>query len=47
MRATSATVRVIFSKMAFQKLLGYDYVKVSSQQLRGTLKTAFQKTTYS
>ena len=43
MRATSATVVVIFSKVLFRKLLCY---KVSSQQLKGTLETAFWKTSY-
>ena len=43
MRASSATVVVIFSKVLFRKLLCY---KVSSQQLKGTLETAFWKTSY-
>ena len=43
MRATFATVVVIFSKVLFRKLLCY---KVSSQQLKGTLETAFWKTSY-
>ena len=44
MRATSATVMVIFSKEPFRKLLDHNYAKVFSQQLRGTLIAAFQKT---
>ena len=46
MRATSATVMLIFSKVLFRKLLDHSYVKVSSQQLRGTLTTAFWRTPY-
>ena len=45
-RATSATVMLIFSKVLFRKLLDHSYVKVYSQQLRGTLTTAFWKTSY-
>ena len=41
MRATSATAMVIFWKVVFQKLLDHSYVKVSSQQLGGTLTTEF------
>ena len=41
MRVISATVMVIFSKVLFRKLLDHSYVKVSSQQLRGTLATTF------
>ena len=37
MRATSATAMVIFSRVLFRKLLDHNYIKVSSQQLRGTL----------
>ena len=44
MRVTSATVAVIFSEVLFRKLLDHSYFKVSSQQLRGTLTTAFRKT---
>ena len=44
MKATSATVLVIFSKKPFRKLLNHNYVKVSSLQLKGTLKTVFYKT---
>ena len=47
MRVTSATVMIIFLKMLFRKLLDHNYVKVSSQQLRGTLTTAFRKRPYS
>ena len=39
MRATSTISMVIFSKVLFRKLL--DHVKISSQQLRGTLTVAF------
>ena len=42
MRATSATVMVIFPKVLFRKLLGHSFAKVSSQQLRGTLTTALE-----
>ena len=40
-RATSATVMVIFSKVLLRKLLYHSYVKVSSQELRDTLTTVF------
>ena len=41
MRATSSTVLVIFSKVSFRKFPSQNYVKASSQQLRGTLTTVF------
>ena len=41
MRVTSATAIVIFSKVLFRKLLDHSFVKVSSQQLGGTLTTEF------
>ena len=41
MRATFATVLVIFLKVSFQKFPYQNYVEVSSRQLRGTLETAF------
>ena len=41
MRATSMSAMVVFSKVLFPKLLDHSYVKVSSQQLQGTLTTAF------
>ena len=41
MRATSATVMVIFSKVPFHKLFDHSYLKDSSQQLQDTLTTAF------
>ena len=44
MRATSATAMVIFSRVLFRKLLDHNYVKVSSQQLGGTLTTEFWRT---
>ena len=47
MRANSATVLVFFSKELFQRFPDHNYVKVSSQQLRGTLTTTFWKTPYS
>ena len=43
-RAISATVVVIFSKVLLWKLLYYSCVKVSSQQLRDTLTTVFWRT---
>ena len=46
MTATSATVMVIFSKVLFRKLLDHSCVKLSSQQLRGTLTTVFWRTPY-
>ena len=39
MKTTSATVIVIFLESA-RELLDHSYVKFSSQQLKGTLKTA-------
>ena len=44
MRATSATVLGIFSKVLFQKLLYHSYVEVYSQQLQDTLTTVFWRT---
>ena len=43
MRVTyaTATAMVIFSKVMFRKLLDHSYVKVSSQQLEGTLTKEF------
>ena len=41
MKATSATVFVIFLKLPFQKFGDHNRVKVSSQQLLGTLTTSF------
>ena len=41
MRATSATVLLIFSEVSFRNFSDHNYVKASSQQLRGTLTTAF------
>ena len=43
-RATSATVMVIFSKVLLRKLLNHSYVKFSSQQLWDTLTTVFWRT---
>ena len=37
MMVTSATIMAIFLKVLFRKLLDHNYIKVSSQQLRGTL----------
>ena len=42
MRATSTTVMVTFLKVLFRKLPYHSYVKVSSQQLRDALTTAFE-----
>ena len=48
MRTASVTVMVTFSKVAFWKLLDHSYVQiVPSQQLQGTLTTAFWKIPYS
>ena len=47
MRATSATVMAIFSRVLFRKLLDHSHDKVSPQQLRGTLTTSFWRTPYS
>ena len=41
MRATSATDLVILSTVPFRKFPNHNYVKVSSQQLRHALPTAF------
>ena len=41
MKTISDTLMVIISKVLFWKLLDFSYIQ-SSQQLRGTLTTAFQ-----
>ena len=46
MRAICVTAMVFFLKVLFRRLLDHSYVKVSSQQLRGTLKAAFWRTPY-
>ena len=42
MRTTSVAVMVIFFGSVIPKLLDHSYVQILSQQLRGTLTTAFE-----
>ena len=43
MRATSATVLVIFSKVPFRKFSDHNQVNVSSQQLRNNIDNSILK----